>query len=97
MSNAVEFASYTLRKGKSVSDLLLVSDKFNDEFLSKQKGYISRKLLYDGKKWADYVLWETVEDAQNAQQIASGDALTCEYISLMIGISCRNYSIEKEY
>ena len=31
------------------------------------------------------------------KQIASGDAIAREYISFTIGISCRNYSIEKEY
>lgn len=37
MSNIVEFASFNLRKGASVSDFLLVSDKFNSIFLSMQK------------------------------------------------------------
>ena len=97
MPNAVEFVSFNLRKGKSVSDFLLVSDKFNREFLSRQKGYLSRKLLVDGKKWADCVLWETVEDVQNAYKVASEDTVACEYVSFMIGISGRIYSTEKEY
>jgi hypothetical protein len=97
MSNAIEFVSFNLRKGKTVEDFLLVSDKFNREFLSKQKGYISRKLLVDGQKWADYVLWESKEDVQYAQKIARDDALAREYISFMIGTSCRIYSIEKDY
>ena len=97
MSNAVEFVSFNLRKGKPVSEFLLVSDKFNREFLSRQKGYISRKLLVDDKKWADYVLWETVEDVQNAYIAANEDAVACEYVSFMIGISGRIYSIEKTY
>jgi len=97
MSNAIEFVSFSIRKGKFVSDFLLASDKFQCEFLSKQKGYISRKLLVDGSKWADYVLWETVEDVQNAYEAAPESAAAREYISYMIGISGRYYTIEKEY
>jgi len=37
MSNIVKFASFNLKKGASVSDYLLVTDKFNSVFLSAQK------------------------------------------------------------
>lgn len=83
MPNVIEFASFNLKKGVSVSDFLLVSDKFNQEFLSIQKGYISRKLLLGGELWADYVLWETMEDALMAFKTAEEDALACKYISYM--------------
>lgn len=45
ISNVVEFASFNLKKEVSVSDFIIVSDKFNSVFLSTQKGYIFRKLL----------------------------------------------------
>ena len=66
MSNIVELASFYLKKEVSLPDFFQVSDKFNNEFLSVQKGYISRKLLVNGEKWLDLVIWETMEDAQNA-------------------------------
>lgn len=83
MPNVVEFASFNLKKGASVSDFLLVSDKFNSVFLSAQKGYISRKLLLSGELWADSVLWETMEDALKAFNTANEDAVACEYMSFM--------------
>ena len=83
MSKVVEFASFNLKKEASVSDFLLVSDKFNREFLSKQKGYISRQLLRLGEMWADSVLWETMEDAMRAFNTADEDAIACEYMSFM--------------
>ncbi len=83
MSNVVEFVSFNLKKGKSVSDFLLVSDKFNSIFLSKQKGYISRKLLLGGEMWADWVLWNTMEDALKAFNTANENAVACEYLSVM--------------
>lgn len=83
MANTVEFASFNLKKGASVSEFLLVSDRFNRVFLSMQKGYISRKLLRDGEMWADSVLWETMEDVHMAYNNADGDAAASEYLSFM--------------
>ncbi len=83
MSNAIEFASFKLKEGVSVSEFLLESDRFNSVFLSTQKGYISRKLLRDGEMWADSVLWETMEDIHSAYKNAAEDPAACEYISYM--------------
>ena len=66
MSHIVELVSFNLKKDVSVPDFLLVSDKFNQDFMSGQKGYISRKLLVKGDTWTDLVLWESIEDAKNA-------------------------------
>ena len=99
MSNVIEFASFNLKKGASVSDFLLVSDKFNSVFLSAQKGYISRKLLLCGEMWADSVLWETMEDALNAINTANENAVACEYLSYLDGESTKalNLSVERSY
>jgi len=99
MSNVVEFASFKLKKGASVSEFLLVSDKFNIVFLSAQKGYISRKLLLVGDMWADSVLWETMEDALKAFDTANEDAVACEYMSFMDkeSIKVLHFSVERSY
>jgi hypothetical protein len=99
MSNVVEFASFSLKKGVSVSDFLLVSDKFNSVFLSTQKGYISRKLLLGGEMWADSVLWETMEDALKAFNTANENAVACEYLSFMDeeSIKVLHLSVERSY
>jgi len=99
MRNVVEFASFSLKNGTSSQNFLSVSDKFNREFLSKQKGYISRNLVVDGKTWADLVLWETMEDALTALDTAEGNAAACEYISFLNeeSISVRHFSVEKKY
>ena len=99
MSRVVEFASFSLKEGASVSDFLLVSDKFNSAFLSTQKGYISRKLLLRGEMWADSVLWETMEDALEAFNHAAGNAAACEYISFMDkeSIKVLHLSVERIY
>lgn len=99
MSNAVEFVSFNLKKGVSVSDFLSVSDKFNRVFLAAQKGYIFRKLLHNDEMWADSVLWETMEDVHKAYDIANNDALACEYISYMDEetIKINLLSVERSY
>jgi len=99
MSNVVEFASFNLKKGASVSDFLLVSDKFNSDFLSKQKGYISRKLLLGGEMWADSVLWETMEDALKAFETAEENTKACEYVSFMDqeSIKVLHLTVERNY
>ena len=83
MANAVEIATFNHKKGASVSEFLLVSDRFNRVFLTTQKGYISRKLLRDGEMWADSVLWETMEDAHRAYKNVDAAAAAGEYLSFM--------------
>jgi len=65
--NAVWFISYKLVKGVSVKDFLLAQEKCNNEVLSKNKGFISWKVLRDGETWVDLCAWETMEDAKNAE------------------------------
>lgn len=99
MSNVIEFASFNLKKGASVSEFLLVSDKFNRVFLSMQKGYISRKLLLGGEMWADSVLWETMEDALRAFNTANENTVACEYLSFMDeeSIKVPHLPVERSY
>ncbi len=101
MPNAVEFVTFFLKKDVSVQDFLLVSDKFNREYLSGQKGYISRRLLADGEMWADYVLWETMEDARAAMRAWRENEAARAYVSLLKpnGKGCRllHLPVERSY
>ncbi len=83
MSHIVELVSFNLKKDVSVPDFLLVSDKFNQDFMSGQKGYISRKLLVKGDTWTDLVLWESIEDAKNAAKAIYESAVAAEYIAFI--------------
>ena len=99
MSNIIEFATFHLKNGVSIPDFLIVSEKFHNEFLSLQKGYISCKLLAGEKAWADLVTWETIEDAQNAVKEFYKNSLAHEYVSFMkedMG-DLFHFSIEKNY
>ena len=97
MANAVEYVSFNLKKGASVPDFLLTSEKMNAGFLSAQKGYISRKLIVDGEIWADWVLWETMEDALNAAKAFGENAVDCEYLSFIENCDMHHFSVEQSY
>ncbi len=99
MSNTVWFISYKLTKGASVPDYLAASEKVHNEILSKQKGFISWQLLIDGDTWADYIVWETIEDAKIAETAGQNNPIAQEYYSYMDFNSMKHqiYTLEKNY
>ena len=62
MPNAVYFNSYKLKEGASVPDFLHALDELTNEIASKHKGFISFRLHVDGETWADYAVFETMDD-----------------------------------
>jgi len=60
--NVASFNSYNLKEGVSVPDFLLATETLINNFVSKQKGWISSKKLFDGERWADFVVFETIDD-----------------------------------
>ncbi|MDR2532880.1 MAG: hypothetical protein LBC82_08595 [Oscillospiraceae bacterium] len=100
MSNAVFYCSFNLKKRASVSDFLQAAEKLNNEYISKQKGYISWQQLSDGDMWADFLTFETMEDVKNFEA-ESGNAgeLAEKFYSFINHNSCKvNYfTIEKSY
>lgn len=99
MANAVLFISFKLVKGASVPDFLLASEKLNNAFMSKQKGYISWKQLVDGEMWADLLTWETLDDAKKALDPSSTHALAEAFYAFIDQESCKVhlFSVEKSY
>ena len=99
MSNAVMFISYKLAKDVSAQDFLLASEKVNNDFMSKQKGYISWKVLVDGDVWADLLTWETKEDAQNAMAVGGANADNQKFFALLDSESVKMqiFTVEKSY
>jgi len=67
MLKAVWHISYKLVEGADVQEFLLASKKCHDDSLSKNKGFISWDVLRDGDTWVDFVTFESMEDANNAE------------------------------
>jgi len=99
MSNAVWFISYKLVEGASVPDFLHASEKVHDEILSKQKGFISWKVLADGDTWVDLITWETADDAKNGETAGAANPIAQEFYSFINPESCKeqHFSLEKSY
>jgi hypothetical protein len=99
MSNAVMFISFKLVEGASVPDFLLASEKLNNEYMSKQKGYISWKQLVEGEMWADLLTWETMDDAKKILESSSTNTLAEKFYSFIDPESCKInlFSVEKSY
>ena len=100
MSNAVWFISYKLVEGASVPDFLNASEKCNNEVLSKKKGFISWKVLADADTWVDLVIWETMEDAINAESDDGvPNPIAQEFYSFIAHdtLTMQAYTVEKSY
>ena len=58
--------SFKLKEGVAVDDFLTASDEIQKNYLSKRKGFIGRQLMINGDVWTDWVIWETMADANNS-------------------------------
>lgn len=99
MSGAVLFISFNLIEGASVSDFLLAAERLNNEYMSKQKGFISWKQLVDDGTWVDLITWETMDDAKRVlESDGSGDSAE-KFYSFIDLESCKVqiFSVEKSY
>lgn len=100
MQNAVFYCAFQLRKGASVPDFLLAAENLNQEYISKQKGYLSWKQLMDGDTWLDFITFETMADVKKfeADSGNAGDAANTFYSYIDLN-SCnvRYFTIERTY
>jgi len=98
MSNVVFSNTYKLKDGVSVPDFLLSIEKLIKEHVSKQKGYVSFRLLAEGDTWADFVTFETTDDLNaflESSQSNKNDLAEKFYSFLNFG-TCKSavYSVE---
>ena len=104
MKNAIFYVSYKLKKGASVPDFLQASERLNNEYISKQKGYISWKQVVDGEGsdavWADLCMFETLDDVKNFEaNSANSGELSQNFYSYINLNSCKvhYFTVERSY
>jgi len=100
MPNAVYFVSFKLKKGASVPDFLLAAEKLNNDYISKQKGYISWKQLVDGDTWADVITFETMDDLNSFKEASNNPSETALAFYSFINLnSCKVhlFTVERSY
>lgn len=89
MSKAVWNFSYKLRKGITNEEFIEVTKKLHDEIISKAKGFISWEHYLQDDTWTDFVVWETLEDANNGTTIAEGNELATNFYSMIQMNTCK--------
>ena len=87
-----------LKDGVSVEDFLAASDEIQDKYLSKFKGFISRQLMVIDGLWTDWLIWETMADAENALMQSEGNESAKKFTSL-VGevVEQQLYPLERAY
>ncbi|MDR0307433.1 MAG: hypothetical protein LBI42_11430 [Chitinispirillales bacterium] len=70
-----------------------------NEYMSKQKGYISWKQLVEDDMWVDLLTWETMDDAKRILESDHSNALAEKFYSFIDTESCKVhlFSVEKSY
>lgn len=100
MSTAVFYNSYKLKKGVAVPDFLTAIDKLSKQ-IAKGKGHVSTTLLCEGDKWADYSVWETMDDLRAFLDAAQANPtdLAKEFYSFLNLSGCisRVYTVENSW
>ena len=86
------YHSYKLKEGKSEQDFLRVAEKFSNDASLKTKGFISWTLLRDGEMWADILVYESMDDFENASESIHKNPLVHE-----LGSFFDMSSIERHY
>jgi len=101
MSNVIGMVSFYLKNGVSKQEFLLAHEKYNREFVSKQKGYISHKLAANGDKWTDFVMWASIDDTQKTFEAVQENSTATHMMSLIDQIGTDDdiplFSVVRDY
>ena len=90
--------SFKLKDGVSTEEFLSVSDELQEKYLSNCKGFISRQLMIIDGIWTDWVIWETLPDAENAM-VKSEENEIAKKLFQLIGetVEQQLYTLERAY
>ena len=90
--------SFKLKDGTSAEDFLAASDNIQENYLSKCKGFITRQLMNIDNVWTDWIIWETLPDAENAIRKSEKDTSSNEF-NAMISEALEHglYPLERSY
>jgi len=99
MPKAIYFVSYKLKKGAAATDFLAASKRLDDEFISKQKGYVGWEQYFDAKRetWADSLVFESMDDLENfLEQSRNPNETALNFYSFINSNSCKTYHFSLE-
>ena len=96
----VEIAAFKLVAGADETEFLKASDRVQEEYLSKCRGYVDRKLIKDSEgNWRDVVTFQTSDDAENAAKGFATQPSTKEFEGMIDLKSAKmmHFELTKEY
>jgi len=90
--------SFKLKDGVSNEDFLAISDEIQENYLSGCKGFISRQLMIIDGIWTDWMIWETLPDAENSM-IKSMENESAQKFTELLGevLEHQLYPLERAY
>ena len=90
--------TFKLKDGVSNEDLLVASDEIQENYLSKCDGFISRQLMQIDGNWTDWVIWETLPNANMAMEKSEQNEFGVKFNAL-IGevLDFQLYPLERAY
>ena len=94
------YCAYNLKKTANPEEFLAAAKKLNNEYISKQKGYISWQQVRDRDTWADIITFKTMEDIKNFENNSeNAGELAMNFYSYINLNSCKiNYfEVERSY
>jgi len=91
MSKVVYSNAYKLKNEASVSEFLLAIEALMTEYISKQEGYVSFRLLSNGDEWTDSVTFETMDNLNAFLEEAQkgGNELANKFYSFLNFATCK--------
>jgi len=90
--------SFKLKDGVSAEDFLAASDKIQEDYLSKCKGFICRQLMKIDGIWTDWIIWDTLPDAENSMGKSEENESAKAFTSMIEEVIEYNlYPLERSY
>jgi len=101
MPNAIFHCTFKLKKSADVQAFLQAAKTLNDEYISKQPGYVSWQQLRDGDTWLDLLTFDSMENVKGFEErsAANPNDFAMAFYSFINMMSCkvRYYSVERSY
>lgn len=89
MSKAAWIISFKLNQNISQEVFMEATQKLHDEVVSKAQGFLSWEQYLQDDIWTDFVVWETLKDANNATSLGQGTEAAERFYSMLQMDSCK--------
>jgi len=101
MPQILEMPAFTVKEGVAEADFLAAHAKFHREFMAKQEGYVSHKLIRSGDNWFDIAVWASEQAKEKAFKDIYDNAAAMEYVEFIDSVGTDDdiplFTVMKDY